>query len=316
MIITGPTASGKTAVALKVAPNYPTEIICADSMTVYKGMDIGTDKPTLANSDCRLSITNTGASENLKLKIAGSKLVNGIPHHLLDIVTPDQEFNVSLFKKIATEKIAEIHQRGNIPFVVGGSTLYIDALAYDFEIPTVKPNPELREQLEQKTNQELFQELVALDPDTEWTIDKNNKRRLIRALEVCLISGQPFTQQKGRKELPHNFLYLSVDKERNALYENINARVDEMIRIGFLDEVKLLKEKYDHNSAMQAAGYKQLSDYLDGAISLEEAVEKTKQVHRNYAKRQLTWLRKNKDVIWVKNESEAATMIDKFLKLK
>lgn len=317
IIITGPTASGKTAIALKVVPRYPAEIVCADSMTVYQGMDIGTDKPTLNNfkgqSSQNRNLTNRNLIENSS-EASKFELVGGIPHHLLNLVTPDQEFNVAIFKKLAKEKIEEIQSRDNIPFLVGGSTMYLDAVVYDFEIPVVKPNTKLRQELEQESTERLFTKLVRLDPDAEWTIDRNNKRRLVRALEVTLISGEPFSKQKKKKDLLENVLYLAVDRDRETLYQNINSRVDEMMDIGFLDEVRKLRQKYDHNTAMQAAGYKQLIQYLDGEIPLDKAIEKTKQVHRNYAKRQLTWLRKNKDVTWVKNENEAATAIDKFLK--
>ncbi|MFA5584307.1 MAG: tRNA (adenosine(37)-N6)-dimethylallyltransferase MiaA, partial [Bacteriovoracaceae bacterium] len=232
IVITGPTASGKTSLSFAVTKNFPSEIICADSMTVYQGMDIGTDKPgrnvknripdirTREKKEFQVQNLNTGIKHKNKNSEQSLKIINGIPHHLLDIVTPNQEFNVTFFKKLANEKIKEIHKRGNIPFVVGGSTLYIDTLVYDFQIPQVEPDLNLRKKLEKKTNPELFRELVSLDPDVEWTIDRNNKRRLIRALEVCHISGQPFTRQKHKKELGSNILYLSVEKERKELYKN------------------------------------------------------------------------------------------------
>lgn len=286
IILTGPTASGKTSFSYPLAKKFDGEIICADSMTVYKSMDIGTDKP---------------------------KEFNGIPHHLLDILNPDEEFNVSIFKDLAENKIKEIHGRGNIPFLVGGSTMYIDALAYNYEIPKTKPDMKLRSKLEKKTNSELFSQLIELDPDAEWTVDRNNKRRLIRALEVCIQTGKPFTTQKKKRDLPKNVLYLAIQRDREELYKRINSRVDEMITEGFLDEVKKLHKKYDLNTAMQATGYRQLIQFIDGEISLEEAIEKTKQSHRNYAKRQLTWLNRNKDVIWIENKKEAEKKIDRFL---
>jgi len=286
VVLTGPTASGKTSLSLDLAKKFNGEIICADSMTVYKDMDIGTDKPME---------------------------FNGIPHHMFNILNPDEEFNVAIFKDLAEKKIKEIHSRGNIPFLVGGSTMYIDALVYGYNIPHAKPNLELRKKLASQSNEELFSQLIELDPDAEWTVDKGNKRRLIRALEVCIQTGKPFTKQKTKRDLPKNVLYLAVERDRAELYDNINQRVDEMMDEGFLDEVKKLHKKYDLDTALQATGYKQLVEYLEGNLSLEEAIEKTKQSHRNYAKRQLTWLNKNKDVIWIENKQEAQKKIDQFL---
>lgn len=277
------------------------EIICADSMTVYRGMDIGTDKPTVL-------------THNIKEKSSlGCYEINGICHHLLDIVDPDEEFNVSEFQKRVTKIVAKIHERGNIPMLVGGSTMYIDAYVYGYEIPSAKPDHALRESLEKKSCEQLFEELIELDPDAEWTIDRHNKRRIIRALEVTLKTGIPFTHQKKKNDLPDNVLYLAVSRPREELYADINRRVDEMMEAGLLDEVKALFEKYDHNTAMQAAGYKQLIQYIDGERTLEEAVERTKQVHRNYSKRQMTWLNKNKDVIWVSSKAEAEKIIKNFI---
>ncbi len=288
IVITGPTASGKTALSLEIAGKYNGEIICADSMTVYRGMDIGTDKPYLQNT-------------------------KGIPHHLIDVLNPDEEFNVALFVERARKLVDDIHSRGKVSFIVGGSLMYIDAFIYDFKLPEVAPNHPLRQELELETEEKLFNQLCELDPDSEWTIDKHNKRRLIRAIEVCLNSDKPFSQHKEKTELPSNVLYLSTDIEREELYQKINNRVDIMFNQGFVDEVRKLHEKYDHNTAMQAAGYKQILQYLDGEIDLATAIAKTKQVHRNFAKRQLTWLRRNADVKWVKNAAGAEGFISKFL---
>lgn len=286
IVLTGPTASGKTSLSLDLAKEFHGETICADSMTVYKGMDIGTDKPME---------------------------FNGIPHHLLNILNPDEEFNVAIFKDSAEKIIKEIHEQGNIPFLVGGSTMYIDALVYNYNIPHTKPNLKLRKELEQKSNEELLNQLIKLDPEAEVSVDRNNKRRLVRALEVCLQTGEPFTKQRKKQDLPENVLYLAINSDREELYEKINSRVDEMMAEGFLNEVKKLHKRYDLNTAMQATGYRQLVQYIKGEISLEEAVGKTKQSHRNYAKRQLTWLNRNKDVIWIENNKEAKHKINEFL---
>jgi len=287
IVLTGPTASGKTSLSLDLAKEFNGEIVAADSMTVYKGMDIGTDKP---------------------------QEFHGIPHHMTDILNPDEECNVTIFKDYAEKIITEIQSQKHVPFLVGGSTMYIDALIYDYTFTSAKPNLEMRKELEKKTSEELFYSLIDLDPDAEWTVDRNNKRRIIRAIEVSLQTGEPFTKQKKKKALPNNVLYLAIDRDREELYAKINMRVDEMMAEGFLEEVKNLYKKYDLNTAMQAAGYRQLIQYLKGEISLEEAIEKTKQSHRNYAKRQLTWLRRNPDVIWIEGFKEAEGKIINFLK--
>ncbi len=301
IVLTGPTASGKTALSFDLARKFNVEIICADSMTVYRGMDIGTDKPTLGK----------------EVKKNGNEFeIDGVIHHLIDVKNPDEEMNVAIFKAMAKTAIQKIQQKNKIPLIVGGSTLYIDALVYDFQMPEVKPDPELRAELEQKSNEDLFQQLVKLDPDCEWTIDKNNKRRLIRALEVVLETGQPFCASRSRAKLPKNVLYLALKRDREWLYNRIDQRVDEMIESGFLEEVKKLYQKYDHNTAMQAAGYKQLTEYLDEKLTLDEAVEKTKQVHRNFAKRQMTWLKRNKDIEWIENQEQAEKLVENFFKIK
>ncbi len=300
IVITGATASGKTAISHAVMNRFNGEAICADSMTVYTGMDIGTDKPTIDPT--------TKATED------GYYVIRGVKHHMLDRLTPDEEFNVSIFKNMVEHEVSEIHKRGNVPFLVGGSLFYIDAFCYDYSLPPVAPDEKLRKELEKKSSDELWGQLVELDPDAEWTIDPKNKRKVIRALEVCLKTGKPFSEQKSRKKLKKNILYLVVDCEREDLYKKINKRVNEMMNMGLLEEVKKLFGKYDHSTAMQATGYRQVIEYLEGKISLDKAIENTKRSHRNFAKRQLTWIKKNQDKICIKNYKEAELEIEKFLK--
>ncbi len=299
VVITGPTASGKTALSFELVPKFGGEIICSDSMTVYRGLDIGTDKPTLGKDWTR--------------KSDGSHVISGIRHHLLDILEPNEEFNAALFKKLAQEKAAEIWSRGGVPFLVGGSLLYIDAFVYDFEIPDVEPDPKLRKELSEKSEEELFERLVELDPDAEWTVDRKNKRRLIRALEVCLKTGRPFTAQKKSRPLGKNVLYLTVDRDRLELNRRINRRVDEMMEAGFLDEVRDLYGKYGRSEALQATGYRQLVDFIEKKTNLETAVAETKKSHRRFAKRQKTWLRRNQDKHPVKGAVQAEALVADFL---
>jgi tRNA dimethylallyltransferase len=276
-------------------------------------MDIGTDKPTILIQNSNLP---PGVDQPLADKTQnpdGSFTINGVAHHLLDELNPDEEFNVSIFCKMVEQKIKEIRSRGHIPFLVGGSLFYIDAYVYDYSLPAVEPDEKLRRKLEKESTEELWRQLIVLDPDAEWTVDRQNRRRLVRALEVCLKTGQPFTGQKSKKEIRKGVLYLAVDRNREELYHLINKRVDEMMEMGFLAEVRELHQRYDHNTAMQASGYKQLIEYLEGKISLEKAVENTKRSHRNFAKRQLTWLKRNQDKILVRDKPEAQKIITKFL---
>lgn len=287
IVITGPTASGKTAVSLDVVPKFNGAVIAADSTTVYEGMDIGTDKPDLTKTN--------------------------IKHYLIDILKPDQEYNLSIFQEKATEAVTKIETEGQIPFLVGGATMYLDAFVYSFSVPEVKPDPVLRAKLEQKTNEELFAELVSQDPQATKFIDAGNTRRLIRALEVIKKTGKPFSEQRIKNKLRENVLYLAVKKDREELYAKINERVDEMFQAGFVAEVKGLYEKYGKIRSLETAGYRQVIQHLEGEITLAEAIEKTKQAHRNYAKRQLTWLSGNPDVIWIKDAREAEEKIINFL---
>lgn len=301
IVITGATASGKTAISYDVMKKFSGEAICADSMTIYSGMDIGTDKPTLDKS--------------CKIDADGHYIIHGIKHHMLDRFSPDEECNVSIFKDLLEHEVAQIHARGNIPFIVGGSLFYIDAFCYDYSLPPIAPDLKLRKKLESESPEELWKQLVELDPDAEWTVDPKNSRRVIRALEICLKTGKPFTGQKDKKTLKKNILYLVTDCEREELYKKINKRVNEMMNMGFLDEVKKLHKKYDHNTAMQATGYRQIIEYLDGKISLEKAIENTKRSHRNFAKRQLTWLKKNQDKVLIKDSEDANKKIESFLNI-
>jgi len=288
IVLTGPTASGKTAISMGLAERFNCEIICADSTTVYCGMDVGTAKPT-------------------------SEEMQGIPHHLLNIVNPDEEFNASIFMATVTKIVDEIHARGHVPMLVGGSVLYIDAFVFNYNLPPVEPDEELREELEKIDTFELFEKLCKLDPECEWTIDRHNRRRIIRAIEVWMKTERPFSEHKSKTPLPENILYLAVEADRDKLYEHIDERVDQMFRDGLIEEVKGLYAKYGDTPALKAGSYRQVIDFLQGNDSIEEAATKTKQNHRNNAKKQFTWLRRNKDIHWVKNSAEAEKLISKFL---
>lgn len=317
IVIVGPTASGKTDLAVNLAkkisakggPGPEThrplveasgwkgiEIINADSRSIYQGMIIGTGSPT---------------KEEQK----------DVPHHLFNFLKPDRDFSLALYQKLVNENLKEIWSRGKIPFLVGGTGLYVDSIVYEYEIPTAKPDQKLREKLEKKSNQELLQQLKQLDPESAAIIDPKNKRRLIRALEVCLQTGKPFSSLKTKGKLSKDILMIGLDVPREILYQIINSRVEEWLKRGFLKEVETLTKKYPLSlPSLSGIGYKQFGKYLKGEISFEEAKEKFKQGDRNLAKRQFTWFRKNKDIQWVKAENlsraqkQAEKLIKDFLK--
>lgn len=287
IVIAGPTASGKTKLAVELAKEINGEIINADSRSIYRGMNIGTGKP------------------KRQFTVQGSRftdfMVEDIPHHLFDIKNPDEDFNVAEFKKLAKEKIREIQNRGKTPIIVGGTGLYIDALVYDYKMPDTKPSKVLRIELESRDADELFTELEKIDPKTAKKIDPKNKRRIIRALEIYLQTKKSKVAQETRKKLPKDVLYFAVQIPREELYAKINKRVEEMFIVQKLDdEVRKLLKKYPSDlPIMQTMGYKESAQFINNEITLEEAIAKTQQAHRNYAKKQMTWFQRNKDIVWV-----------------
>ena len=290
IVIAGPTASGKTSLAISLAKEFNGEIINADSRSIYREMNVATSKPT--TKECQL-----------------------IPHHLIDVVKPDELFSLADYKKLANAAISEIHDRGKTPFLVGGTGLYIDSVVYDYILPETKPNFDLRKDLEKSSTTELAERLESLDPITYQKIDLKNKRRLIRAIEVALQTKKSFVSLQTKKPKPTSILYLVLDIPRDILYERINQRVDKWKDEGLVEETKTLKAKYSIDlPSMSAIGYKEIAEYLDNVVSLSEALENMKKRTRNYAKRQVTWYKRNKDIIYIKNEKEALDAIEGFLK--
>lgn len=277
IVIAGPTASGKTNLAIELAKEIDGEIINADSRSIYIGMDIGTGKPT------------------------EDEMIN-IPHHLFNIKNPDEEFSVAEFKRLANDKIEEIHDRGKTPIIVGGTGLYIDALVYNFNLREEKGNKKLRERLDKKSTKGLFNELKKKDPKTAEIIDSKNKRRLVRAIEIYEQTGEPKASHDKRNPLPKNISYFTIQFPREELYKRINQRVVKMFDTGLVNETKKLLNKYSPDiPVMKTMGYRESVQYLNNEITLEEAISKTQQAHRNFAKRQITWFKKNKDIVLVKN---------------
>ena len=283
IVLAGPTAVGKTALSILLAKRIGGEIISADSMQVYRHMDIGSAKIT--------------ASE-----------MEGVPHHLIDILEPTEEFNVFLFQSLARQAIKEISSRGNIPIVVGGTGFYIQALLYDIDFEGEEDHSEIRRRLEQEADEKgldaLYSQLCLVDPRSAEAIHPHNRKRLIRALEFYRLNGYPISRHNERereKKSPYDFSYFVITDERSRLYQKIEERVDHMIEEGLVPEVQRLKEMgCDRNMvSMQGLGYKEIMDFLDGSCTLEEAVLRIKQDTRHFAKRQLTWFRRERDVIWI-----------------
>jgi tRNA dimethylallyltransferase len=281
LVLVGPTAVGKTKFSLDIARTFRAEIISGDSMQVYRGMDIGTAK----------------ASPQERALV---------PHHLIDIRDPDEPFSVSDFQRLAKEAIADIHSRGKLPFVVGGTGLYIEALCYDFHFSRAGMDREFREKQRKIAAEQglsvLFGKLREIDPQAAERIHPNDERRIIRALEVHHVTGQPFSAffQKNRQS-PFDLLLIGLTMDRDLLYKRIEERVDRMIASGLVEEVKrLLAAGCGRNlNSMQGLGYKEIAAYLHGECSLDEAVALLKRNTRRFAKRQLSWFRHMDEIRWV-----------------
>ena len=268
--IVGPTASGKTKLAIEMAKNLGTEIISADSRLVYKGFDIGTAKPTKEEQQM-------------------------VKHHMIDVVEPEYDFSVADFADEARKIISNLHAHSKVPIVAGGTGLYFRILLENYDMPRIEANPQLRADLEKLSNEELFAMLKEVDSISAEKIHQNNRVRVIRALEVSLLAGTPFSSIKGIKNNEYEVEWVFPKLEsREALYDRINKRVDAMISEGLIEETKDLLVKHGKiKNLVNTIGYQEIIEFLDNKISLEEAVEKIKQNTRRYAKRQLTWFRRN-----------------------
>ena len=283
IILTGPTAAGKTKLSIGLAKKIGGEIISADSMQVYKKMDIGTAKIRPEEMD-------------------------GVPHYLIDVLDPFEEFNVVYFVEKAKEAMEKIYAAGHIPIIVGGTGFYIQALLYDIDFSQHEEKESYRKELEQlareKGKEYLYEILKKVDPEYAQIVHFNNVKKVIRALEYYKETGGKLSEhnkEQRQKESPYNFAYFVLYHDREILYERINKRVDIMMEEGLLSEVKgLIKQGYTKNLvSMQGLGYKEFFDYFDGTISLEDTVDKIKKDTRHFAKRQLTWFRREKEVIWI-----------------
>lgn len=268
--VVGPTASGKTKFAIDLAKQVDGEIISADSRYVYKGFDIASAKPTMEERD-------------------------GIPHYLIDIVEPEIDYSVADFYDDAKNAIYEIISRGKVPIIAGGTGLYFRVLLETYDLPRVEANPKLRAKLELREKDDLLEELKALDYIGYEKVKDANKRRIVRALEITKTLGKPFSQVSVEKDPEFDVEWkMPYVESREVLYERINRRVDMMVEQGLIEETKSLLAKHGRiKNFICTIGYQEILTYLDGEASLEEALDKLKQHTRNYAKRQLTWFRRN-----------------------
>lgn len=266
--IVGPTAVGKSELALELAEEFRGEIVSADSRQIYRGMDIGTAKPTPADRA-------------------------RVPHHLIDVVNPNAVFTLADYQHLAYTIIAQIHARGKVPFLVGGTGLYVRAVLDGLTIPRVMPNPERRRELAREDAHVLHARLQQLDAHAAARIDPHNKRRVIRALEVCEATGQPISALQQQRPPDYRVLRIGLTMPRAQLYERINARVDRMIAEGLIEEVRaLLAHGYTTDlPAMSGLGYRQIAAYLNGALTREEAIRQLKRDTRRFVHHQYTWFR-------------------------
>lgn len=283
IILTGPTAVGKTALSIALAKAVDGELVSADSMQVYRGMDIGTAKVTKAE-------------------------MAGIPHHLIDILEPDEEFHVVAFQRLAKEAVRDIHARGKLPILVGGTGFYIQALLYDIDFSENDADTGYREHLEALAKaqgaQVLHEMLRRVDPVAAEQIHANNKKRVIRALEYYEKTGEQISRHNAEqhaKESPYYYAYFVLNDDRQRLYKRIEQRIDDMMAAGLVDEVKRLRALGCRRGmvSMEGLGYKEILSYLEGECTLEEAVYVLKRDTRHFAKRQLTWFKRERDVIWL-----------------
>ena len=293
IVICGPTASGKTALSIELAKRINGEIVSADSMQIYKDMDIGSAKVTVEE-------------------------MQGIKHYLIDQVYPNERYSVANYKLDAKAAIEEIIGKEKTPIVVGGTGLYIDSLIYEIEYKDIKINEEYRKQLEQIRDEEglevLYKKALEIDPKAMEKISSNDFKRITRILEIYEATGKTKTEQEEQSrlnEIPYDYKVFAINYDREKLYERINKRVDIMMEKGLIEEVKSLLEKYsEFPTAMQGLGYKEVKQYFDGELSKEEMIEKIKQESRRYAKRQFTWFRKNKKTIWIDGQANVKDNIN------
>lgn len=288
--VVGPTASGKSELAVKLAKKFNGEVISADSRQVYRGLNIGSGKIT-------------------------KKEMSGIPHHLLDVASPKRTFTTAEYQKLGKEKIGEISSGGKLPIICGGAGFYIDSLLCDYKLPPVKPNQKLRRELEKQSAEKLFSKLLSLDPERAATIDKHNKRRLIRALEIVIETGKPVRPLEQKKKSSYRVLKIGIRLPPEELKSRIKKRIQKRIRQGMVKEVENLHKGGVSWRRLDELGleYRFISRYLRGLITKEEMIQTLERKIWQYAKRQMTWFRRDKEIHWLKTVKEAEKLVKKFI---
>lgn len=328
LVILGPTASGKTALSLYLAEKLGGEIISADSRQIYRGMTIGTAKPP--RDPIKKPDSNYCAIEQeLELEY----FTKNIKHHLIDIKNPDEEYSVSEFKANAEAAVYDIASRTMVPIMVGGSAQYLYALVDNWQIPEVKANPALRAEIEKEISEKglefVYEKLLALDPEAAYVVDPKNPRRIVRALEVAISTGQPFTAQRQRNEPLFDCLLLGINPEPEELKKRIAERVKTMFAAGLVTEVQNLLAKYptahstDSTNSPQASsgqgiwqdtiGYREIIEHLTGATTLAEAEQKMISNTNHFARRQMQWFKRDQRIKWIENVEEAEKLVQAFL---
>lgn len=287
---------GKTALSIELAKKINGEIVSADSMQIYKDMDIGSAKPT-------------------------TEEMQGIKHYMIGVISPDKRYSVAEYKQDAKKAIKEIIKKGKVPIIVGGTGLYVNALIYEIEYNDIEIDQEYRKKLEKIAEEDglekLYNEACKIDSEAMKIISKNDRKRIIRVLEIFKQTGKTKTQleiESRQKEVEFDYKVFAIDMDRSILYDRINRRVDIMLENGLIEEVKKILDKYKkYPTAMQGLGYKETKIYLEGKITKEELVDKIKMETRRYAKRQLTWFRKNKETIWLDAKKTTDENIEKII---
>jgi len=357
IVILGPTASGKTDLAVELAKEFNGEIVNADSRQVYKEINIASAKPPLIRRPPLYPLLNKeGTVKRLPLakgEQEGVLLYQGVPHHLFDIVTPNESFNVTHWQRLAIETTNDIHRRGHLPFLVGGTGLWISAVVDNLDFPPVPPNEKLRKQLESSRDaymrplragehcsphrkgvacyaptygqgsalplqtKKLYDELIKLDPAAASFIDPKNRRRIIRALEVISATGKPFSAQRGKRPPPFRTLLLGLTRPVQELEERISSRLREQIKKGLELEVRTLFAKYSSKlPALSSISLREWRAYFNGAQTYEKTLNLIRLHNRQYAKRQMTWFKKDERIRWIENKdgaNEARCLIQNFL---
>jgi tRNA dimethylallyltransferase len=299
IVILGPTASGKTGLSIKLAKKYNGEVVSADSRQIYKGMDIGTAKPQITAKRKKI-------------------MSGGIAHWLIDIKNPNQPYTVAEYKKEALRAIRNIQKWGKLPILTGGTGLYIKAIVDNLNIPKVKADSLLRQKIEKEIQKQglshVFGKLIKLDPEAAYIVDPKNPRRVLRALEVVLLTKRPFSEQRKAGNPLFDILEIGISVSKEKLRERINLRVEEMMKEGLVEEVKKLVKEYGADQQVfDAIGYREIIKHLNNKMTIQQAKEIMKINTWHYAKRQMTWFKRDKRIHWIKNHKEAEKLIKNFI---